>query len=157
MSKLVLDHKVIREILDKNPEFEVEIRSKILKTALSGRAMSIKDSKFDEFAKGAEAAIVGILEDSIGKWSSSHWNKSFELNKKVKNEIETEVGTQYRKMLRDMVGEVEKELKEYAKGRLSTMEKSVDEHIEKTVNQGVANLISEKVKEELEKIREGLK
>lgn len=136
-TKLEIDHKTIRELFNKDPEFEIAVRQNILTTALKGRCKSAANAKLEE---AAEEIISSELSKLVGDLEGpTVWSQAIKLNGKMKSAIKAEsvkvireeVRTQFNSALKEVNREIAQQVEGFKELIRNYMEDKFNESLEK--------------------------
>lgn len=147
--KMEFDHKIIREILDSDPEFKAEVKGKILATALS-KEVALKT---DQAMKDSMDKQVRLMLGELGfDMSGYRIALSDNLADKI-NEIVRDVITREASWATDYFEEqLMVKIREYAASRVAEIEKKYDSMLRELIDKRTETYINNAVNAKIERI-----
>lgn len=149
--EIKIDHKAVREMFDKDHEFEVLVKKNILETSLKHQTWKIVDEKVrsvigNEIRNVNDTLLTGTYPRVLNPFIEARIKESLErsLDKTINDYIDSKLKT-----IRD-------DMKKEIDNRAEYIIAQVDEFLEKTINHNMAMIINDKVNEKIKNVIDGL-
>lgn len=146
--ELKIDHKVVRDLMDSDPEFKVQVKEAILKTAVKNQAWKMVNAEMRDIINGAITKCHREHLDRVGNGRVV----SASIEKIIADRFEDELNATISVAVEGVRADTLKNVQE----RADRIKRQANEYIESVINKKVAEHINAQVMEKLQEVVESI-